>query len=182
MGNPMLNDTLNKISRLMFILNEFDRGEVNLASVADELAVNVRTIQRDIKILESAGFPISNPSKGSYCFVEGYTLQKLQLSAKEAAMLALLSNIAGSLGGSFQETYVRLRDRVLESNQENPFYIKLPKAQRFLDSINSKLLESAIKKQEKLNIVYENSKLSGKDISPLKIVWFDGFWYLLALG
>lgn len=177
----MINDTLNKISRLMFILNEFDGGEVNLADMADELSVNVRTIQRDIKILESAGFPIANPNKGSYCFVEGYTLQKLRLSPKEAAMLALLSNIAGSLGGGFKETYICLRDRVLENKGESPFYIKLPKAQR-LDNINNKLLESSIKKREKLNIIYENSKLSGKDISPLKIVWFDGFWYLLALG
>lgn len=178
----MLGDTLNKISRLMYILGEFDKGEVHLADIADELMVNVRTIQRDIKILESAGFPIANPSKGEYAFVEGYSLQKLQISAKEAAMLALLSNIAGSLGGSFQETYVSLRNRILQNEQENPFYIKLPKGQAFLDDRQTKLLERAIKKQEKLTIVYENSKLSGRDISPLKIAWFDGFWYLLALG
>ena len=178
----MLGDTLNKISRLMYILGEFDKGEVHLADIADELMVNVRTIQRDIKILESAGFPIANPSKGEYSFVEGYSLQKLQISAKEAAMLALLSNIAGSLGGSFQETYVSLRNRILQNEQESPFYIKLPKGQAFLDDRQTKLLERAIKKQEKLTIVYENSKLSGRDISPLKIAWFDGFWYLLALG
>ncbi len=177
----MLNDTLNKISRLMFILNEFDKGEVNLSEVADDLSVNVRTIQRDIKILEQAGFPISNPSKGDYCFVEGYSLQKLQLTTKEAAMLALLSNIAGSLGGSFQETYISLRDKVLENKQENPFYIKMPKGQKF-DNANIRLLENAIKKQEKLTLDYGSSRMTGKDISPLKIVWFDGFWYLLAFG
>ncbi len=178
----MLGDTLNKISRLMYILGEFDKGEVYLSDIAEELMVNVRTIQRDIKILESAGFPIANPSKGEYCFVEGYSLQKLQLSAKEAAMLALLSSIAGSLGGSFQETYISLRNRILENDKANPFYIKLPKGQAFLDDNHSKLIEKAIKKQEKLTIEYDKSKLSGKDISPLKIAWFDGFWYLLALG
>lgn len=181
-GGFMLGDTLNKISRLMYILGEFDKGEVFLADIAEELMVNVRTIQRDIKILESAGFPIANPSKGEYAFVEGYSLQKLQLSAKEAAMLALLSSIAGTLGGSFQETYVSLRDRILQNDKENPFYIKLPKGQAFLDDSHSKLIEKAIKKQEKLTIVYDKSKLSGRDISPLKIAWFDGFWYLLALG
>ncbi len=178
----MLGDTLNKISRLMYILGEFDKGEVYLADIAEELAVNVRTIQRDIKILESAGFPIANPSKGEYSFVEGYSLQKLQLSAKEAAMLALLSSIAGTLGGSFEETYISLRNRILENDKQNPFYIKLPKGQAFLDDTHSKLIEKAIKKQEKLTIEYDKSKLSGKDISPLKIAWFDGFWYLLALG
>ena len=166
----------------MFLLNEFDRGNVHLGSLADELLVNVRTLQRDIRVLEDAGFPIANPAKGEYCFVEGYSLQKMQLSAKEAALLALLSSIAGSLGGSFQETYVSLRNRILETTSENPFYIKLPKGQIFLDDDTSKIIERAIKKREKLKIVYEKSKISGKDISPLKIAWFDGFWYLLALG
>lgn len=178
----MLNDTLNKISRLMFILNEFDKGEVVLSKVAGDLLVTVRTVQRDIKVLESAGFPIANPCKGNYCFVEGYSLRKLQLSSREAALLALLSGIAGSLGGGFRDTYITLRNRILQNVQENPFYIKLPKGQAFLNDANSKTLERAIKRREKLKIVYEHSKLSGRDISPLKIAWFDGFWYLLALG
>ena len=178
----MLSDTLNKISRLMFILNEFDRGNVHLGRLADELLVNVRTLQRDIRVLEDAGFPIANPMKGEYCFVEGYSLKKMQLSSKEAALLAILSSIAGSLGGSFQETYISLRNRILENTTENPYYIKLPKGQSFLEDEYGKIIEKAIKKREKLKIVYENSKISGKDISPLKIAWFDGFWYLLALG
>lgn len=178
----MLGDTLNKISRLMYILSEFDKGTVNVANLAQGLMVNVRTIQRDIKILERAGFPIFCPNKGTYCFVEGYSLQKLKLSAKEAAMLALLASIAGSLGGSFQETYVSLRNRILENDKENPFYIKLPNGQNFWEDTHSKLIEKAIRKREKLTIIYEKSKLSGRDISPLKIAWFDGFWYLLALG
>ena len=178
----MLSDTLNKISRLMFILNALDRGKVQLSRLAADLSVNVRTLQRDIRVLEEAGFPIANPSKGVYCLVEGYSLQKMQLSAKEAALLAILSNIVASLGGSFQETYVTLRNRVLEMAPENPFFIKIPKGQAFLNDEQNKLIERAIKKREKLEIVYEKSKLSGKNISPLKIAWFDGFWYLLALG
>ena len=178
----MLNDTLNKITRLMFILGEFDKGSVNLSATARVLGVTTRTVQRDIRILESAGFPIANISRGEYCFVEGYTLDKLHLSAKEAALLAFLGSIAGSLGGSFKETYLSLRDRILEKDSNNPFYIKLPKGQAFFNNANIKTIEQAVKKREKLKIEYQNSRISGREISPLKIAWYDGFWYLLALG
>lgn len=178
----MINDTLNKITRLIFILGEFDKGPVILANIARDLGVSVRTVQRDIIILESAGFPIANISRGEYCFVEGYTLDKLHLSAKEAALLAFLGSIAGSLGGSFKDTYHNLRDKILQSHCDNPFYIKLPKGQTFSNNITVKAIEQAIKKRKKLKIEYQKSRISGREISPLKIAWYDGFWYLLALG
>ena len=177
----MLNETLNKISRLMYILNEFDKGEVFLPSIADDLGVTLRTVQRDLHILEDAGFPFANTKKGAYCFVEGFSLQRLRLSAKEAAMLALLGDIAQSLGSGFAETYQDLRNKILES-RSNPFFIKIAKGQAFKDPQLIKTLEKAINGQTQVKIGYENSPLSGRAISPLKIAWFNGFWYLLAYG
>ncbi|MBO4674830.1 MAG: transcriptional regulator, partial [Elusimicrobiaceae bacterium] len=177
----MLNETLSKISRLMYILNEFDKGEVFLPSIAEDLGVTLRTVQRDIRILENAGFPFANTKKGAYCFVEGFSLQRMRLNAKEAAMLALMGDIAHSLGGGFAETYKELRNKVVES-RNNPFFIKIAKGQAFKDPKLLKTLEQAINEQRHVEIGYENSPLSGRAISPLKIAWFNGFWYLLAYG
>ena len=178
----MLNDTLNKISRLMYILNELDKGEIFLPDVASDLGVTLRTIQRDLKILEDAGFPVANTKKGAYCFVEGFSLQRMRITAKEAAMLAVLSDIAHSLGGNFANTYENLRCKVIEPNKENPFFIKIAKGQAFKDPKLMKTLEQAINEQSHIVIKYENSPLSGRTISPLKIAWFNGFWYLLVYG
>lgn len=177
----MLNDTLNKISRLMYILNEFDKGEVCLPDVAEGLGVTLRTVQRDLHILEDAGFPFANTKKGAYCFVEGFSLQRMCLTAKEAAMLALIGDIAHNLGGGFADTYKELRNKIVESRR-NPFFIKIAKGQAFKDPQLIKTLEKAINGQTKVKIEYENSPLSGRTISPLKIAWFNGFWYLLAYG
>lgn len=177
----MQNETLNKISRLMCILNEFDKGEVFLPSIADDLGVTLRTVQRDLHILEDAGFPFANTKKGAYCFVEGFSLQRMHLTAKEAAMLALMGDIAHSLGGGFAETYKELRNKIVESRR-NPFFIKIAKGQAFKDPQLLKTLEQAINEQQHVEISYENSPLSGRAISPLKIAWFNGFWYLLAYG
>ena len=178
----MLNDTLNKIRRLIYILNAFDRGEVFLPKVADDLGVTLRTVQRDLHILEDAGFPFANIRKGTYCFVEGFSLGRICMTAREAAMLALTADIAYSLGGPFAKTYRTLHDKVLGHQAESPFFIKITQGQAFKDQKLVKILEEAISKRKHIVIEYENSKLSGRKISPLKIVWFDGFWYLLAYG
>ena len=177
----MLNDTLNKIRRLIYILNAFDRGEIFLPNVAKDLGVTLRTIQRDLRILDDAGFPFANTKKGAYCFIEGFSLQRMRLNAKEAAMLALMGDIAHSLGGGFADTYKDLRNKIVES-RNNPFFIKIAKGQAFKDPKLLKVLEQAINEQCHVEINYENSPLSGRAISPLKIAWFDGFWYLLAYG
>ena len=102
----MLNETLNKISRLMYILNGLDKGEISVSSMARDLNVTLRTIQRDLRILEEAGFPFANTKKGFYCFVEGFSLQRMRVSAQEAAMLALLGEMARSLGSNFADTVI----------------------------------------------------------------------------
>lgn len=178
----MLNDTLNKISRLMFILNELDNGEILVPNIAQELNVTMRTIQRDMRVLENAGFPFSNTKKGAYCFVEGFSLQRIRISSQEAAMLALMSDIAHGLGGDFEGTYQDLRNKIIEHNKISPFFIKIDKGQVFKNPKLMKELEDAITKQTQIEIQYESSKLSGKAVSPLKIAWFNGFWYLLAYG
>ena len=177
----MLSETLSKISRLMYILNEFDKGEVFLPSVAEDLGVTLRTVQRDIRILENAGFPFANTKKGAYCFIEGFSLQRMRLNAKEAAMLALMGDIAHNLGGGFADTYKELRNKIVE-NRRNPFFIKIAKGQAFKNPQLMKILEQAVNEQRQVEINYENSPLSGRAISPLKIAWFNGFWYLLAYG
>ena len=177
----MQGETLNKMRRLMYILNELDNGEIVVSDIAYDLNVTIRTIQRDLHILEDAGFPFTNIKKGSYCFVEGFSLQKMRLTAKEAAILALIGDIAHSLGGGFAETYKDLRNKILESHN-NPFFIKIAKGQVFKNPQLIKTLENAINEQTHVTIEYENSPLSGKTISPLKIAWFNGFWYLLAYG
>lgn len=178
----MQGETLNKVRRLMYILNELDKGEIWVSAVAKDLDVTIRTVQRDLRILEDAGFPFANTKKGAYCFVEGFSLQRVRVTAKEAAMLALMGDIAHSLGGGFPETFKELRSKVMERNNTNPFFIKIAKGQAFKDPKLMKTLEQAINEQQHIVIKYENSPLSGRTISPLKIAWFNGFWYLLAYG
>lgn len=178
----MQGEILNKVRRLLYILNELDQGEIWVSAIAEDLNVTVRTVQRDLRILEDAGFPFANTKKGAYCFVEGFSLQRMRVTAREAAILALMGDVAHSLGGDFSDTFKNLRGKVMEPSRGNPFFIKIAKGQAFKDPELMKTLEEAINNRNHIVIKYENSPLSGRTISPLKIAWFNGFWYLLAYG
>lgn len=178
----MQGEILNKVRRLLYILNELDQGEIWVSAIAEDLNVTVRTVQRDLRILEDAGFPFANTKKGAYCFVEGFSLQRMRVTAREAAILALMWDVAHSLGGGFSDTFKDLRGKVMEPSRGNPFFIKIAKGQAFKDPELMKTLEEAINNRNHIVIKYENSPLSGRTISPLKIAWFNGFWYLLAYG
>lgn len=178
----MQGEILNKVRRLLYILNELDHGEIWVSAIAEDLNVTVRTVQRDLRILEDAGFPFANTKKGAYCFVEGFSLQRMRVTAREAAILALMGDVAHSLGGGFSDTFKDLRGKVMEPGRGTPFFIKIAKGQAFKDSELMKTLEEAINNRNHIVIKYENSPLSGRTISPLKIAWFNGFWYLLAYG
>ena len=184
----MFNDVLGKIKRLMYIANELDSGEIKVSVIADYLGVSVRTIQRDIQILESGGFAISPLTRGTYSFVDGFSLKKLKITCEEFAMLAVFSDIANALGEKFSDTYSSLKNKVLDYNnvQESPFFVKMLKGRDYKDTEITRNIETAIECSYKIKLEYKTAKTEEKinnvPIKPLKLLWFDGFWYLLALG
>jgi predicted DNA-binding transcriptional regulator YafY len=178
----MIEETLGRINRLMFLLNELDKGNIRLSSAAQDLKVTLRTIQRDLNVLDSAGFPITPIEKGVYSFIEGFSLQKMRLSQNEAAILALCSDIVSPLGNKFASAYKNLCAKILKQNAENPFYIKVQQGQSYIVNDITQIIEKAVNDCEKIHILYEGSQANPRPVSPLKIILFDGFWYLLAFG
>ncbi|MBR4631839.1 MAG: WYL domain-containing protein [Elusimicrobia bacterium] len=184
----MFNDISGKVKRLMYIANELDNGEIKVSSIALDLGVSVRTIQRDIQTLESGGFAISPLSRGTYSFVDGFSLKKLKITCEEFAMLAVFSEIANALGEKFSNSYSSLKNKVLEHNKvtESPFFIKMLKGREYKDTEITRNIETAIECSYKIKVEYKTAKeeenINNVPVKPLKILWFDGFWYLLALG
>jgi len=184
----MFNDTLSKVKRLMFIANELDNGEIKVSKIADSLGVSVRTIQRDLQTLECGGFAISPLTRGIYSFVDGFSLKKMKISCEEYVMLAMFSDIANALGDKFSKSYDSLKKKVQEYNNvsESPFFIKMLKGREYKDTEITRNLETAIECSYKIKIEYKTARkeddIDNVPIKPLKLLWFDGFWYLLALG
>ena len=63
-----------------------------------------------------------HPAKGTYAFMEGFSLQKMQLSDTEAGLLVLLNSFVDSLNNKkLNESFDILRKRMLQDNADNPF-------------------------------------------------------------
>jgi predicted DNA-binding transcriptional regulator YafY len=173
-----------KIFRLIYILNKLDSGvDVCTKDLARKFNVSMRTIQRDLELLNMTGFPITSSERGYSSFAGNFSLKKIMLPEEEASLLSFMYEIAQLLGKSFEGSFRAILRKVLTKSSETPYYIKFPKGIKIGDdkSHNLKELEHAIEECRKTEICYsgggaEKTKL----IHPLKIVYFDGFWYLLS--
>ena len=170
-----------KLFRLIRILNEMDSAKaVHTTALSKEFNVSVRTAQRDINLLDKAGFPITSLQKGQYSFVDGFSLKKISVSHDEASLMALFYELSESLGGRFPKVYSGILKKLFSPTADTPYFIKMPEVIR-KDYPCLEIIESGIEQSKKASIVYNKLKEEKSyKIWPLKIVNYDGFWYLLA--
>ena len=173
-----------KIFRLMYILNKLEKtGEIATKELSNEFNVSLRTVQRDLDLLDQTGFPIQPlEEKGRHAFMEGFSLQKAMLTKEEASLLSFLYEIAKSLGGNFKSSFNEILKKVLCKECESVFYAKIPEGVKLdRDMPFVKEIEKAIEEAQKVEFYYlKDGKEKWLRVEPLKIAFFDGFWYLVC--
>ena len=176
----MQKEMHNKLTRLLYELNALDKGQICLKDIAAETGVCVRTLQRDMNDIDEADFPLCNPAPGVYAFIEGFSLERMKLSGAEASILVLMSDLASSLGGNFGHSFAMLKNRLL-TPQDNPFFIKMNSGEMYKETPITNTLETCVREREWVKICYKGGKMADYQLRPLKLMWVEGFWYLLAL-
>lgn len=171
-----------KIFRLISILNKLDAGKVHSSKLAEAFGVSQRSIQRDLELLNMTGFPLMSQEKGVWEFAEGFSLRKAMLTNEEASLLAFLYEIVKSLGKRFEEPFNEILKKVIASDTESAYYAKIPAGMKLGRNLpHVKELEDAIANANQVEFYYEKE---GKEkwlrVDPLKMVFFDGFWYLVC--
>ena len=173
-----------KIFRLLYILNRLDKGgKVSTRRLAKEFNVTLRTVQRDLELLNMTGFPLESLEKGYHSFAEGFSLGKVMASEEEASLLSFLYEIAKSLGENFEESFQGILRKVLAEGEESSFYVKIPEGVKLDKEFpHLKDLELAIEECRKIELSYltKEGEVKQFKVHPLKIIFFEGFWYLLT--
>ncbi|MBN2190280.1 MAG: WYL domain-containing protein [Candidatus Aureabacteria bacterium] len=184
--SPMLprREFDKKIRRIVTILNKLETKKVvKTSELAAEFNVSLRTIQRDINLIDTTGFPLKQEAeRGCYTFMDNFSLKQIMLSREEASLLSFLHGISKVLGKKFDDSFSSIFKRVISSESSSPFYVKLPEGERlsedypFLEN-----LKSAINDEIKVKIEYSSGKETKEyEASPVKIAFYEGLWYLLA--
>ena len=167
------NSKYNRINQIYEILKNNTHG-MTITELSKELDVSTKTIQRDLyEVLNEFG-----------AIKEGRTwkinpkLTKDNLASNEKLILGILDEMAKGAGKVFYSKAHSLLSQVTQQ-LEHPIFANVNS--EFLEEKNMILfeqMEKAIK--QKVEIIFDYEKYQFH-VKPLKLAFFDGFWYLLAL-
>ncbi len=168
------------LTRLTLILARLNDGEaLSVKELAEEFNVSTKTLQRDFNQRLSS-FPIYQ-DKRRWKMQDGFKIEKTK-SLQEKLVLDIIEKMTEDIGGKFAITSHRVLSKI-KNEDFNPIYTKLN-----IEDIGDRLddlqhIEKAIKNKTELTFSYENEREGTfrTNIQPLKIVNYEGFWYLLAL-
>ena len=168
--------------RLNTILSRLNDGEgLSVKALAEEFNVSERTIQRDFNDRLVTLYPIYK-DKRLWRMQKGFKLEK-QNSSEEDLVLGILDKMVEGMGRSFATKAKSLLAKI-HNAQENPIYAKhnMEDISTHLSEIEQ--LRAAIEKREIITCIYSKDRDEARDrvLKPLKIVTYEGFWYLVALN
>lgn len=90
----MNNKDTKRITRLTAILTQLQTKRIlTSTALAQKFDVSVRTIYRDIKVLEQAGVPISMEDGKGYSLMEGYRIPPVMFTENEANALITIEQV-----------------------------------------------------------------------------------------
>lgn len=167
------NTKYNRINQIYEMLKNNVHG-MTISELAKELDVSTKTIQRDLyEVLSDFG-----------AIKEGRTwkidpkLKEDNLASNEKMILGILDEMAKGAGKIFYSKAHSLLSQVSQQ-LEHPIFANING--EYLEEKNIALfeeIEKAIKEKVEIKFDYEKYNFH---VKPLKLAFFDGFWYLLAL-
>ncbi|RLA74150.1 MAG: transcriptional regulator [Epsilonproteobacteria bacterium] len=164
------------LTRLLVIISRLNDGEsLSVKELADEFAVSTRTVQRDFNERLVSLFPIYQDRK-VWRMMDGHKIEKTR-DNEDTIVLQILEKMTSSIGGRFALRSKAMLDK-LKNDDNPPIYAKL-NLEDIGDHIDDiALLSQAIKVRQTIVCVYGDK--TDRAIDPLKIVNYEGFWYLVA--
>ena len=168
------------LTRLTVILSKLNDGEaLSVKELAQEFKTSERTIQRDFNE-RLASFPIYQEKK-KWKMQEGFRVEKTK-SLEDEIVLDIIEKITEGIGGKFSTKAHKLLSKI-KNEDFNPIYTKLNIEDISDNFTDIQIIEQAIKEKRVIECNYNDERhpIYTTRINPLKIVNFEGFWYLVAL-
>ncbi len=168
--------------RLNTILSRLNDGEaLSVKELAKEFNVSERTLQRDFKERLVPLYPIYQ-EKRLWRMQSGFKLEK-QNATEDDLILGILKKMTEGMGTVFSAKANNLLSKI-HNDSENPIYAKnsMEDISTHLEEIHT--LTKAIETKQIITCTYakDRAPVRKRTIKPLKIVTFDGFWYLVGLN
>jgi len=169
--------TLTRLNNIIARLNSGE--ELSIKELAQEFNVSTRTIQRDFNERLVNLYPIYQDKK-KWKMQKGFKIEK-NSSVEDIIILDILEKLTDGLGTKFSTKAKQLLSKI-KNDHFNPIYAKLNIEDITTSFSQIAKLEDAIKEKREISCLYNFGDYCHQlDLKPLKIVIFEGFWYLVAL-
>lgn len=170
----------NKYDRLSYIYDRLARSPdgVTIKDLAEELNVSTKTIQRDLhqELASSGVYSEGRRWKLNHSGADD------GLASEERIVLGVLDSLAKQTGSAFYNKAHQLLEQV-SCQLEHPLFANFNSETLSEDHLHIfSLLENAIKTRNLITASYTSvtKKQRNVKLKPLRLAFFDGYWYLLA--
>lgn len=174
-----------RLDRLLGITMELmTRKRVTAAELAARFEVSIRTIYRDMDLINEAGIPITSYSGtvGGFELMDGYYLSKQHFSIDDLSVIYhLLKGMEASVGGNITSIVHKLgslQPALLNGGCPNPIILDASASVMEKDAIKS--LYEAIGQKRIIAFSYTSTSgsVSGRKMEPARLYWERGWWYV----
>ncbi|MGD0275842.1 MAG: WYL domain-containing transcriptional regulator [Syntrophales bacterium] len=170
-----------RILRLGRILRVFmEKSRVSSTWLSDQFKITPRTIQRDLLLMKSSGFPIHEIQKGIYELNKDLVKNLEIFDDTELALVVALKNMVSQLGQPFKKAADSVFDHLYNCVTSMPVYVKIDESVQ-LDSRLLNHVVRAIRECKQVSFQYTSARSSHPvTLEPYRLAYFNGFWYLIG--
>lgn len=187
---------LERITTILLLLQS--RKKITAQQLADRFQTSVRTIYRDVRVLEEAGVPVGAEAGVGYFLSEGYSLPPILFTKEEAAAMItgekLLQHFADiSINTEFASAMNKVRAVLRSSDkdfvemlEENISVHRVQSGNQNSDDFPNRFMSSiqvALVKQQVLELEYyshHSEETTKRIIEPIGLSFLSGHWHLFA--
>jgi len=164
--------------RLLRMLNE--KKVLNSRLVAEEFDVNIRTAQRYLLYLADLPCVVVDEGKHTYSLITDYVMNDKILKASEMAMVCAMIDYATHIFGPEDSSFLQeLKHKIFRMPEVYQVLSEEPIDMGKVAAVRQ-TLERHIKQKEVVSFSY-SKKGKRYTVEPYKILYHEGFWYLVGL-
>lgn len=187
---------LERITTILLLLQS--RKKMTAQQLANHFETSVRTIYRDVRVLEEAGVPVGAEAGVGYFLSEGYSLPPVAFTKEEAAAMITGEKLLQQFGDvSINKEFASAMHKVravlrssdkdfVETLEESISVHRIksgdPNAEDFPNRFISSI-QVALVKQHLLELEYyshHSEEITKRIIEPIGLSFLSGSWHLFA--
>jgi len=165
---------LFRLARILKLMVE--QESVSTDRLCRSLGITPRTIQRDLKALRAAGFPIHEQGRGLHRLDKSLLKHLDVYDEADLALIVAVRDLTTHLGQPFTRAAEHVFNRLNDFTDEHPVVVKIEKPVW----LSRPIMNTIIKAIQTTRCVVFTYTSHPATVEPYRIAYFDGLWYLVG--